>query len=171
LLVDEAYVDFADRNCVDLVRQCDRVMVSRSFSKSYALAGLRFGYIVAQPHIIRGLEKVKDSYNCDSLSIAAATAAIDDQSWLAETRAKIIASRARLMAAMRELGFQAVDSQSNFVWCPHPSVPTKPLYERLKASGVLVRYMNYAGWGDGLRVSVGSDDQIDAALTLLRGMM
>jgi histidinol-phosphate aminotransferase len=171
LLVDEAYADFAEGNCIDLVRQCDRVLVSRSFSKSYALAGLRFGYVVAQPHIIRGLEKVKDSYNCDALSIAAATAAIDDQEWLAQTRGKIIATRARLTAGMRELGFQPVESQANFVWCPHPSVPTRPLYEKLKAAGILVRYMNYEGWGDGLRVSVGSDDQIDAALGLLRGMM
>ena len=171
LLVDEAYADFADTNCLSLVRECDKIMVSRSLSKSYALAGLRFGFLVAQPRIIAGLMKIKDSYNCDALSIAAATAAIDDQRWLAETRGRIVATRARLTAAMRELGFQAVDSQSNFVWNPHPQVPVRPLYEQLKASGVLVRYMNYAGWGDGLRISVGSDEQIDAAMGLLRGMM
>jgi histidinol-phosphate aminotransferase len=171
ILVDEAYVDFADRNCLELVRRSDKVLVSRSLSKSYALAGLRFGFLVAQPHIIRELEKIKDSYNCDALSIAAATAAIDDQAWLAETRAKIIASRQRLTAGMRGLGFDPVPSQSNFVWCPHPSVPVKPLYERLKESRVLVRYMNYAGWPDGLRISVGSDEQIDACLGLLKGMM
>jgi histidinol-phosphate aminotransferase len=171
LVVDEAYVDFAGEHCLDLVRQCDKVLVSRSLSKSYALAGLRFGYVVAQPHIIQGLEKLKDSYNCDALSIAGATAALDDQAWLAETRAKIVATRARLTAAMRGLGFAAVESQANFVWCPHPDVAVRPLYERLKAAGVLVRYMNYAGWGDGLRVSVGTDEQIDAALGLLKGML
>lgn len=171
LVVDEAYVDFARTNCLDLVKQCDKILVSRSLSKSYALAGLRFGFVVAQPHIIEGLIKLKDSYNCDALSIAAATAAIDDQRWLAATTAKIVATRGRLMAAMRELGFQAVDSEANFVWCPHPELPVKPLYERLKQSRVLVRYMNYAGWGDGLRISVGTDDQIDACLGLLRGMV
>jgi histidinol-phosphate aminotransferase len=135
------------------------------------LAGLRFGYVVAQPHVIEQLEKVKDSYNCDSLSIAGATAAIEDQAWLAENRTKILATRVRLTAGMRELGFTTIDSQANFVWNPHPKVPVKPLYERLKAQGVLVRYMDYRGWGDGLRISIGTDEQIETCLTLLRGMV
>jgi histidinol-phosphate aminotransferase len=168
LLVDEAYADFAETNCVKLVAENDKVMVSRSLSKSYALAGLRFGFLIAQPHIIAGLMKIKDSYNVDALSIAAATAAIDDQAWLAETRAKIIATRGRLLAGMKELGFAAVPSQANFVWAPHPSRPVQPLYEHLKKNRILVRYMNYSGWGDGLRISVGSDGQIDACLAMLR---
>ena len=146
-------------------------MVSRSLSKSYALAGLRFGFLVAQPQVIEQLIKVKDSYNCDALSIAAATAAIDDQAWLADNRAKIIASRGRLTEGMRALGFEPVASQANFVWNTHPSVPVGPLYEKLKDQGILVRYMSYRGWPDGLRISVGSDDQIDACLALLRGMV
>ena len=89
LVVDEAYVDFAETNCVALVKETDKILVTRSLSKSYALAGLRFGYVVAQPQVIEQLEKVKDSYNCDSLSIAGATAAIDDQAWLAENRQKM----------------------------------------------------------------------------------
>jgi histidinol-phosphate aminotransferase len=129
---------------------------------------LRFGYIVAQPQIIAGLAKIKDSYNVDALSIAAATAALNDQAWLAETRAKIIATRSKLYEGLKSLGFAAVESQSNFVWAPHPSRPVQPLYEHLKANRVLVRYMNYAGWGDGLRISVGTDGEIDACLTLLR---
>jgi histidinol-phosphate aminotransferase len=171
LIVDEAYVDFADSNCIDLVKETDRVMVTRSLSKSYALAGLRFGYIVAQPQVIEQLIKVKDSYNCDSLSIAGATAAIDDQTWLAENRAKILATRARLTAGMRKLGFATVDSQANFVWNPHPSTSVKPIYERLKAAGVLVRYMDYPGWGDGLRVSVGTNEQTDRCLELIGSMV
>ncbi|HVX11797.1 MAG TPA: histidinol-phosphate transaminase [Pirellulales bacterium] len=171
LLVDEAYVDFADEDCVRLVKQSDKILVSRSLSKSYALAGLRFGFLIAQPHIIAGLVKIKDSYNCDALSIAAATAAIDDQPWLADSRTRIIATRERLTSSMRELGFSPVPSQSNFVWCPHSEVPVKPLYEQLKANRVLVRYMNYAGWGDGLRISVGSDEQVDACLGLLKAMV
>ncbi|HVC94454.1 MAG TPA: histidinol-phosphate transaminase [Pirellulales bacterium] len=171
LVVDEAYADFASDNCLRLVAQNERIMVSRSLSKSYALAGLRFGFLVAQPRVIAGLIKVKDSYNCDALSIAAATAAIDDQNWLAANRAKIVATRAALTTAMRELGFAAVESQANFVWCPHSRVPVKPLYERLKSQRILVRYMDYAGWGDGLRISVGSDEQIEACLGLLKGMV
>lgn len=171
LLVDEAYADFAEQNCIDLVKQSDRILVSRTLSKSYALAGLRFGFVVAQPSLIEQMTKVKDSYNCDSLSIAAATAAIDDQAWLTENRRKIMATREKLLSGMRELGFDSVPSQANFVWNPHPTRPVKPLYERLKASQVLVRYMNYAGWGDGLRISVGTDEQNAACLGLLKSMM
>jgi histidinol-phosphate aminotransferase len=171
LVVDEAYVDFSDTNCAALVKETDKIMVTRSLSKSYALAGLRFGYIVAQPQIIEQLEKVKDSYNCDTLSIAGATAAIDDQAWLKDNQAKVRASRDHLTAGMRALGFATVESQANFIWNPHHSVPVKPLYERLKATGVLVRYMDYPGWGDGLRVSVGTDEHVEKCLTLLRGML
>ena len=168
VVVDEAYGDFAEANCLGLVRDNPRVIVTRSFSKSYALAGLRFGFAVAQPQVIEQLQKVKDSYNCDALSIAAATAAIDDQAWLADNRARIIATRSRLTDAMRSLGFHAQESQANFVWCTHPERPHKPIYEALKAQGILIRFMNYAGWGDGLRITVGTDDEIDAFLSCLK---
>jgi histidinol-phosphate aminotransferase len=171
LLVDEAYVDFAETNCLSLVEQTEKIMVSRTLSKSYALAGLRFGFLVAQPSLIHEFMKMKDSYNCDALSLAGATAAIDDQAWLVENRTKIVATRARLTDSLRELGFQCPTSQANFVWAPHPSQPVKPLYEELKRNQVLVRYMDYPGWGDALRISVGSDEQTDALLTLLRTMI
>ncbi len=171
LLVDEAYIDFSETNCLELAARCERILVSRSLSKSYALAGLRFGFVVAQPPIIAGLAKVKDSYNCDALSIAAATAAVGDQQWLAENRAKILATRRRLVAGMRELGFTTVDSQANFTWNTHSGQPVRPLYERLKRDRVLVRYMDYPGWGDGLRISVGTDEQIDACLGRLRAIV
>jgi histidinol-phosphate aminotransferase len=171
LLVDEAYGDFADSDCLSLVKQSDRVIVSRSLSKSYALAGLRFGFLVAQPHLIAQLVKVKDSYNVSAVAIAGATAAIDDQAWLADNLAKIRHSRQRLTLGMRHLGFDAVESQANFVWNTHPHIPLKPLYEKLKSGGILVRYMDYAGWGDGLRISVGTDDQIDACLASLTSMI
>lgn len=168
LVVDEAYGDFADTNCLELVKQCDRIIVTRSFSKSYSLAGLRFGFAVASPDLIAELRKVKDSYNCDALSIAAATAAIDDQAWLAAGRGKIIATRRRLTEAMRALGYDAVESQANFVWCTHPERPHEPVYEALKSRQILVRYMPYTGWGDGLRITVGTDDEIDAFLAVMK---
>lgn len=170
LLVDEAYADFAETHCIDLVRQNEKILVSRTLSKSYALAGLRFGFIIGQPQMIAELNKVKDSYNCDALSIAGATAAIADQAWLADNVAKIKATRAKLFDAMQKLGFAPVPSQANFVWCPHPTKPVKPMYEALKRERVLVRYMNYASWGDGLRISVGTDDQNDVVVSMLANM-
>jgi histidinol-phosphate aminotransferase len=171
LLVDEAYVDFADWHCADLVKRNEKILVSRSLSKSYGLAGLRFGYLAAQPQMIEQLVKVKDSYNCDSLSIAAATAAIDDTAWLAENRSKIVATRGRLVAGLTELGFSVIPSHANFVWCTHPRHDAKTLYEQLKSAHVLVRYMNYAGWRDGLRISVGTDEQSEALLGLLKTIL
>ena len=115
--------------------------------------------------------KVKDSYNCDALSIAGATAAIDDQAWFVANRAKVIATRQRMTAALEQLGFSVIPSQANFVWCTHPTRPVQPLYEELKSNRVLVRYMNYPGWADGMRISVGTDEQIDACMTLLKTML
>ncbi|MCH5377687.1 MAG: histidinol-phosphate transaminase [Planctomycetes bacterium] len=171
LLVDEAYVDFAQGHCLDLVKENDRILVSRTLSKSYALAGLRFGFLVGQPPLIAKLAKIKDSYNCDALAIAGATAAIDDQDWLRDNVARIKATRVRLMSGLEQLGFSVVPSQANFVWCQHADRTSRELYEQLKQNRVLVRYMDYPGWGDGLRISVGTDEQIDACLALLRMMV
>jgi histidinol-phosphate aminotransferase len=171
LLVDEAYVDFADFSCIDLAEKNEKILVSRSLSKSYGLAGLRFGFVVAQPQVIEQLIKVKDSYNCDALAIAAATAAIDDQDWLQENQAKIASTRQRLIDGLKQLGMTVIPSQANFVWCTHPSKAAKPIYEQLKAQRILVRYMNYEDWGDGLRISVGTDEQIEALLALLKSLL
>jgi histidinol-phosphate aminotransferase len=171
LLVDEAYVDFAGTNCLGLVDKCEKIMISRTLSKSYALAGLRFGYLVAQPQLIEQFVKVKDSYNCDALSIAAATAAIGDRSWSAENRAKIIATRQRLLGEMRTLGFITADSQANFTWNTLPNRSVRSFYEELKRCRILVRYMNYPGWGDGLRISVGTEAEIDALLDQLKTLV
>ena len=171
LLIDDAYVDFADTNCIELVKQDPRIMVSRTLSKSYALAGLRFGFLVAQPEMIGMFRKVKDSYNCDALSLAGATAAIDDQDWLRENRRRIIETRQRMTVELRDMGFNVTDSHANFVWCTRSDRPVQPLFEQLRKDGVLVRYMNYAGWGDGLRISVGTDEQMSASLSLLKSYL
>jgi histidinol-phosphate aminotransferase len=168
LLVDEAYVDFAPTSCIDLPAINPKIMVSRTLSKSYALAGLRFGYLVADKEVIAMLRKVKDSYNTDSLSIAGATAAIDDQAWLKENVRRCNATRDRLTRGLVDLGFEVIPSHANFVWCTHPRKNAEALYQQLKANGILVRYMNYPAWGDGLRISVGTDPAIDAVLALLK---
>lgn len=167
LVVDEAYVDFADNNCLDLVRENERVLVTRTLSKSYGLAGVRFGFLVAQPHVISELAKIKDSYNCDGLSIAAATAAMGCQEWLAEIRTKMNATRQRMSERLGQLGFDVTPSHANFVWCRHPSGHHQAIYEFLKSNQILVRYMQFPDWGDGLRISVGTDDQIDACLMII----
>ena len=167
LVVDEAYADFAQEHCVDLVARCGKLIVCRTLSKAYALAGLRFGYLVAAPPLIEQMMKVKDSYNCDALSIAAAAAAISDDDWQQENRRKILAARKRLTERMRELGFGVPESHANFTWNTRNDLPVKPIYEHLKRNGILVRYMDYPGWGDGLRISVGTDEQTDRCVELI----
>ncbi len=168
LVVDEAYADFAEENCIDLVEKCEKIIVCRTLSKSYALAGLRFGFLIAAPKLIDEMMKVKDSYNCDALSIAAAAAALEDDDWLAENRRRILATRDRLTARMRQLGFTVPDSQGNFTWNTRSDVPLKPIYEHLKEHDILVRYMDYPGWGNGLRISVGTDEATDRCIDLIR---
>jgi histidinol-phosphate aminotransferase len=167
LVLDEAYVDFADSHNVHLAQR-PNVIVTRSLSKSYALAGIRFGYAIANAALVSELIKVKDSYNCDVLSLAAASAAMEDQEYLQSTRAKILATRARLTGALQERGFEVCPSQANFVWCRRTDRPVKPIYEELKRRMILVRYMFYEGYGDGLRISVGTDAEIDRLLDELK---
>jgi histidinol-phosphate aminotransferase len=169
LVLDEAYVDFAGTNGLKLAGKS--IIVTRSMSKSHALAGIRFGYAVADPSVIRELVKVKDSYNCDVLSLAAAAAALEDQDYLRDTRSKILATRGRLSESLAALDFQMTPSQANFVWCRRTDRPVKPLYEALKERRILVRYMNYAGYGDGLRISVGTDAEIDRLLQELAALL
>lgn len=171
VLIDEAYVDFAEESCLSLVQENERVMISRTLSKSYALAGLRFGFLIAQPQIIRELRKVKDSYNCDALAIAGACAALSDQEWLRQTRAKILATRERLTQELQHLGFDVLPSQANFVWCSGTDRQSREIYETLKTHKVLVRYMNYPEWGDGLRITVGTDAEVDILLEILRKIL
>ena len=167
LVVDEAYADFTDENCIDLVPKCEKIIVCRTLSKSYALAGLRFGFLVASPRLVEQMLKVKDSYNCDALSIVAAAAALGDQDWLKENRRKVLATRARLQKRMRKLGFDVPHSHANFTWNTRSDRPVQPIYAFLKERGFLVRYMNFPGWSDGLRISVGTDEQNDRCVDLI----
>ena len=173
LVIDEAYVDFVEpaADCVGLVKRHEKAIVTRTLSKSYALAGLRFGFCIAQPAVIEQLMKVKDSYNCDSLSIAIATAAISDQAWLTKNRRRILATRRTLTDGMRQLGFDVTESQANFTWNTHPAHNARTLYERLREHKILVRCMSYAGFGTGLRISVGTDAENEQLLTTLSAIM
>jgi histidinol-phosphate aminotransferase len=172
LVVDEAYADFAEDNALELVKQgAEDVVVTRSFSKSYSLAGMRFGLAVGEPALIAQLYKVKDSYNCDVLSLIAATAAIEDQDYFRTIRARIRATRERMEQSLTKLGFVVCPSQANFVWCRREDRPVKPIYEELKKRLILVRYMNYEGYGDGLRITVGTDEEIDRLLAELTAIL
>jgi histidinol-phosphate aminotransferase len=170
LVIDEAYVDFAETNALSLAR-LPNVVVVRTLSKSYSLAGLRFGFAIAAPEVVRELVKVKDSYNCDMLSLAGAQAALEDQEYRLGTRARIVRTRVRLTESLRRLGFDVLPSEANFVWAQRADRPVGPLFEELKRRRILVRFMRYPGHADGLRISVGTDSEIDRLLDELQSIV
>ncbi len=169
LVVDEAYGDFADPLChaMPLLKDHPNIIVTRSFSKGYSLAGIRLGYLVAHPELVAQLVKIKDSYNTDKLSQVAGAAALKDQAYLAETRSRIINTRARLSEALRALGYTVTNSQSNFVWATG-GPPAGTVFEQLKNRKILVRLMRYDGYPEGLRISIGTDAEIDTLLNALK---
>jgi histidinol-phosphate aminotransferase len=171
LLVDEAYVDFAEQNCTSLVGEFDNVIVLRSLSKGYSLAGLRFGYAIAQKDLIGGLIKVKDSYNVDAVAVTLATAAVRDQAYFRENVEKVKKERRRLTERLRALGFTVLDSSTNFVMAQMKDSTAAPLHEQLTQRNIFVRYWNVPGLADKLRISVGTPEQNGQLLEALKEIL
>ncbi|MCC6580003.1 MAG: histidinol-phosphate transaminase [Phycisphaeraceae bacterium] len=168
LLIDEAYVNFAARDTVDLVRpgsDVDNVMLLRTMSKGYSLAGLRFGYAIGHPKLIAAMDKCRDSYNTDALAQAAATAALRSRDIAAQTWAKVIAERMRVTSELRRRGCEVPDSQSNFILAAVQGTPNaREMYQRLKDRNILVRYFDQERLRDKLRITIGTPAQNDALL-------
>jgi histidinol-phosphate aminotransferase len=167
LVIDEAYVDFAGDTALRLVRERPNVLVLRTLSKSYSLAGMRVGLACGVPALIAELGKVKDSYNLSRVSIAAGAAALADDDVMREHVRRVCATRARLSEGLRARGYQVPASQANFVLARRAGREQRSVYEALKQRRILVRYFATPELHDALRITVGTDDEIDA---LLRAM-
>jgi histidinol-phosphate aminotransferase len=169
VVVDEAYADFADENALELARERPNVIVLRTFSKSYSLAGMRIGLLFGPKDVVHGIAKVKDSYNLDRLAIVAGAAALRDQAWMIDNVAKIRRTRARLEHGLSALGFSVLPSSANFVFARLGSIErARDAYRFLKARGILVRYFERPLLDDALRITVGTDAEIDALFAALR---
>ncbi|SRR5687767_6392669 len=164
LLIDETYADFADANCVDLVREFANVVVVRSMSVGYSLAGLRFGFAVAQPEVIAEMAKSKDPYNCDAVATAAAAAAIEDQETAARNWQQVRAERQRLSVELEQLGWTVLPSQANFVLATVPTGRGRDVYLGLKEQGILVRHFDKSPLADKIRITVGTSQENNALL-------
>ncbi len=171
LLIDEAYVDFAEENCAALVKDFDNVIVLRSMSKGYSLAGLRFGYGIAQPDLISGLMKVKDSYNVDAVSVAAATAAIKDQKYFKENVEKVKKARELLTEELRDLKFKVAKSYANYVLAESEDTKAEEIYNKLAERNIYVRYFNLPQLSDKLRITVGTEEQNDKLILALKEIL
>lgn len=170
IVIDEAYVDFADGNALELVKRFANVLVLRTLSKGYSLAGLRLGFGIAQPDVIRGLAKVKDSYNVDAVACVVGAAAIEDQDHKNANAERVKASRAKLSAGLEKLGFLVWPSEANFLLARPPDGDADAIYQSLKARGILVRYFKQPRLDDKLRITVGTDEQNAALVAALEGI-
>jgi histidinol-phosphate aminotransferase len=168
LVVDEAYVDFARESAMPLVGRLPNVVVLRTFSKSFSLAGLRVGLAFGNPDLLAGLRTVKDSYNLDRLALVAAEAALDDLDHMRANVARVRTTRARLAKALADLGFSVLPSEANFVLARRPGADLAPLARALAERDILVRHFPTPDVRDALRITVGTDEEIDMLLAALR---
>jgi histidinol-phosphate aminotransferase len=162
VVADEAYVDFAAETSLPLLAANPRLVIARTLSKAYSLAGMRAGLAFAHEELITEMMKVKDSYNVSRYALLAACAALEDQDHFRSTRDKIVATRERFSKTLVDRGFTVLPSQANFVFAiPPGSLAAGTLYEGLLARGFLVRYWKAGIVSDGLRISIGTDAEMD----------
>ncbi|MEO1078179.1 MAG: histidinol-phosphate transaminase [Pseudomonadota bacterium] len=170
LVVDEAYIDYGGSSASALLGSYDNLLVVQTLSKSRALAGLRVGFALGNLELIEALERVKDSFNSYPLDVVAqraAVAALRDPDWYADSAARVVASRERLASSLEDLGFQVVPSAANFLFLCHPERSGKELFAALRERGILVRRWDKPRIENYLRISIGTDQDIDRVVEVL----
>ena len=174
VVIDEAYIDFGGESAVGLVARHPQLLVIRTLSKSHALAGLRVGYAIGQPHLIEALVRVKDSFNSyplDRFAQAGALASIEDHAHFESLCAKVVATRTRLVSEMESMGFEVLPSAANFIFARHPAHDGAALAAALRERSIIVRHFrNPARIAPFLRITVGTDAQCDALLAALKAL-
>lgn len=167
VIIDEAYVDFGATSSVPLINKYENLLVTGTFSKSRSLAGLRIGFAIGSKTLIDVMEAVKNSYNSytvDSLSIEMGSASIEDDEYFKSTCQKVIKTRQRVTNELRNLGFDVLDSQTNFIFATHPDYSMKDMFEYLKTQKVFIRYFSLPRIDNFVRISIGTDDEMDIFL-------
>lgn len=171
VIIDEAYIDFGGESVLPLIETYENLLVVQTFSKSRAMAGIRIGYAFGSEKLISYLKDVKFSFNSYTMNLPAieiGTEVVKDDVYFKETTAKIIATRERVKKEMTELGFLFQDSMSNFLFVTHESVPASELFQALKENGIYVRYWNKKRIDNHLRITIGTDEEMDRLLAFLK---
>ena len=174
VIVDEAYVDFGGTSALSLLPKYDNLVVVQTFSKSRSLAGMRIGFAIASPQLIRALNDVKASYNSYTMNrtaIAAGVAAVEDRAYFEECCRKVMDTRETARARLAELGFSTLDSCTNFLFATHARVPAQVLFEELKKRHIFVRYFNKPRIDNYLRISIGTDEQMEQLYKALKEIL
>jgi histidinol-phosphate aminotransferase len=164
VVLDEAYVDFADENALKLASTFKHVLVARTFSKAYSLCFQRIGYLIGHPELIAALHKIRDSYNVNGLGQEAALATLGELAYYHANFRKIIQTRQRLSQSLEQMGFQVLPSQTNFILVKPPHFPAKQWLEKLRARKILVRWFSQPDVSDYLRITVGLPSEAKALL-------
>ena len=170
LVVDEAYVDFADGNALELVGRFENVIVTRTFSKSYALAGMRLGLAIARPEVVAALDKIRDHYHLDRLALVAGSAALRDQDYLRSTVKTVRETREWFCAELRKIGYRIEPSHTNFIFAAPPDQNGKRVYDGLFERKILVRYFSDPLLKHGLRISIGTREEMETTLAALQAI-
>ena len=171
VIVDEAYIDFGGQSALELIDRYENLLVVQTFSKSRSLAGVRIGYAFGNRTLIKYLNDVKYSFNSYTMnypSLVIGRAALADRAYFEDTKARIIATRERVKGELSELGFTFGDSQSNFLFITHEKVAARELFEALKIKRIYVRYFNKPRIDNYLRVTIGTEEEMDALIAFLR---
>lgn len=171
VIIDEAYVDFGAESSIGLLKKYDNLLIVQTFSKSRSMAGMRIGFAIGNPLLIRYLNDVKysfNSYTMSQLALCLGTEAVKDEACFQETISKIIRTREHAKKRLSELGFSLLDSCTNFLFVTHPEYEAEKLYEALKAEDIYVRYFDVPRISQYLRITVGTDEQMEALYTFLR---
>lgn len=171
VIVDEAYIDFGGESALSLIEKYDNLLVVQTFSKSRSMAGMRIGFAIGNPELIRYLNDVKYSFNSYTMSriaISCGVEAVKDKAYFTETTQKIIATREWAKEELRKLGFSFTDSKANFIFATHKSVPAKELFEALRKADIYVRYFNSPRIDNYLRITVGTEGEMEKLFTFLR---
>ncbi len=171
LVIDEAYVDFADENALALLKRHRNLMILRTLSKSFSLAGMRLGLCFAHPRAIEALMKVKDSYNLSLVALTAGAEALNDSAWMRKNVEKVKQTRSRTEATLRQLGFVVMPSQANFVLARMPGQNLAPVATGLRRAGILVRHFPTPLLRDALRISIGTPAQMKALFAALEPLV
>ena len=174
VILDEAYIDFGGESAVGLIPRYENLLVIQTFSKSRSLAGMRAGFALGQESLIAALNAVKNSvnsYTLDRLALAAAKAAVEDREYFYDTCRRIAKTRETTTGKLRELGFSVLPSQANFVFAAHDRVPGKRLFQRLRQEGVLVRYFDKPRIDNFLRITIGTDEEMEILIEVLEKIL
>jgi histidinol-phosphate aminotransferase len=170
VVIDEAYVDFADTSAIDLLEGRDNVILLRTLSKGYSLAGLRLGFGVARPRVLDGLLKTKSIYNVGTLPCLVGAAAMSDQKHKEHNAHRIVDTRKRLTATLKQLGWGVWDSQANFLFTQPPENSAARIAAGLKERNIFIRYYDRSGVADKLRISIGTEEETDALIDALNDL-